>query len=249
MLKNKNKTSGKKSPRNKKSYILDEDSAFMIVEAYKKFRTNLQFVLSQSDKKSFIITSPMPDEGKSTVALNTGIVFSQLGKRVMIIDADMRKPTVYKKLGLTNHVGLSSVLGNFNDLSEAIKPFRENIDVITSGPIPPTPSEMLSSKRMDDILKRLEQAYDVIILDTPPINMVADALSLSDKVGGAVLVVRERSTKYEAVKKALAAIDDIGMKLFGTVINGSRNSIGKLGYRNRYYYSYNYAYKASPSNK
>ncbi len=217
---------------------------FAVVEAYKTVRTNLQFALTNSKKKQIVISSPMMGEGKSTTAINMAIAFSQLGCRVLIIDADLRKPSVHKKLKIQNTDGLSSVLVNLCPLEKAVEKVNANLDVLTSGPLPPNPSELLGSENMTALLKEVENKYDYVFIDTPPINLVSDALVLAPKTNGVVLVVRDRETTHEEMKRALNGVEFANTHLLGIILN-SAVEIQNKKYRRRYYrrYHYRYAYK------
>ncbi len=211
---------------------------FTVVEAYKMIRTNILFLLSQTDKKSFIVSSPNESEGKSTTSINTAIAFSQLGCRVLLIDTDMRKASVHKKLHIQNENGLSSVLAGFSTLSESIHQINPNFDVMTAGSTPPNPSELLASPQMEKIMDELCKTYDYIILDAPPINVVSDALIVAPLTAGITFVVRDYKTTHTEIKKALSSLELAGIKPFGMILNDTKNSF-KKGYRYRscnYYY-------------
>ncbi len=218
---------------------------FAAVEAYKTIRTNLQFVISGNNcKRQIVISSPLMEEGKSTTAINMAIAFSQLGCRVLIIDADLRKPSVHKKLKIQNTDGLSSVLVNLCSLDDAVEHINANLDVLTSGPLPPNPSELVGSENMTLLLKELEDKYDYVFVDTPPINIVSDSLVIAPKTDGIVLVVKDKITTHDELKKALSYTEFAKTKLLGIILNGATDIINKK-YRRRYYrkYSYRYAYK------
>lgn len=219
----------------KKTYggknTLNKEITSFIIEAYKTIRTNLMFVLPNKSKNTIVISSALPGEGKSATALNLGISFSQLGQRVLLIDGDMRNPTIYKKLKVNNSKGLSSALGGFCEVGEVIKNVYENFDVLTSGPLPPNPTELLGSDNMSELLEGLEEYYDFIIVDTPPINVVSDALILAPKTDGVVLVIREKQTTHEQFKKALRSIEFADVKLLGSVLNGAEYEGSKYNYK------------------
>lgn len=217
---------------------------FAVVEAYKTVRTNLQFAFTNSKKKQIVISSSMMGEGKSTTAINIAIAFSQLGCRVLIIDADMRKPSVHKKLKIQNTDGLSSVLVNLCPLEKAVEQINANLDVLTSGPLPPNPSELLGSENMTALLEEVGNKYDYVFIDTPPINLVSDALVLAPNTDGVVLVVRDRETTHEDIKKSLSGIEFTNAHLLGIILNGAVEIQNKK-YRRKYYkrYNYRYAYK------
>lgn len=217
---------------------------FDAIEAYKTIRMNIVFMLSQSNKKSFVVSSFYQGDGKSTCAINIAAAFSQLGNKVLLIDGDLRKPTVHKKLRLSNTKGLSSVLVGFCTAADAIIQVGRRLDVITAGPTPPNPSELLCSGTMDVLLAGLEEKYDYIIFDTPPFGIVSDALVIAPKTAGAVVVTRANVTTVEQVKKTLSLIDAAGIKLIGTILNGAKPE--RHGYYKRYYkkkYKSHYSYR------
>ena len=218
---------------------------FAVVESYKMIRTNLLFLLSQSNEKSITVSSSVAGEGKSTTAINIAVAFSQLGCRVLLIDADMRKPSVHKKLRIANDKGLSSILVGFSELEESVTTINPNFDVITSGPTPPNPSELLGSEQMTQLLTKLEGIYDYIILDTPPVNIVPDALVVAPKTSGVAFVVQDGLTPHEQFQKALGSIEFAGVRMLGVILNGSNGRANKkYRYRYRYRYgAYNYSYK------
>lgn len=207
---------------------------FAVVESYKKIRTNLQFLLMPTARKIVSISSPIQAEGKSTTTVNTAIAFSQLGSKVLLIDADLRKPTIYKKMRISNSKGLSSVLVGFSTFEESVNHINPYLDVLVSGPTPPNPSELLGSDNMSRLLDALETQYDYIFIDTPPINIVSDALVLAPKTSGILLVIKSGSTTHEQFKKALSSIEFTGAHLLGAVLNGSKEVVkkgqGKYGY-------------------
>lgn len=217
---------------------------FAVVEAYKTIRTNLQFVVAGSKQKQIVISSPLMEEGKSTTAINMAIAFSQLGCKVLIIDADLRKPSVHKKLKIQNTNGLSTVLINMCPFEEAVEKINANLDVLTSGQLPPNPSELLGSESMTALLQSLEAKYDYVFIDTPPINIVSDALVLAPKTNGIVLVVRDHATTHDEMKKSVNYIDFAKTRLLGVILNGVTDVHSKK-YRSRYTkkYNYRYAYK------
>jgi len=213
---------------------------FAIVEAYKTIRTNLMFMMTQSNKKCITVSSSLSGEGKSTSVVNIAIAFSQLGCKVLVIDADLRKPTIYKKLKVANIKGLSSVLVGFCTAKEAISEINSNLDVLTSGPIPPNPSELLGSENMSVLLDALQAEYEYIIIDTPPINIVSDALVLAPKTNGIVLVTKGGRTTHDQIKKTLNSINFANVKILGVVMNGASKKSIYSEYRNKHRYNYNY---------
>lgn len=228
------------------SYITDK-SPFAVTEAYKTLRTNLIFSTGDSGCKKYVVTSSLPGEGKTTNAVNLAVSFSQTGKKILLIDADLRKPRVHKYFDKDNKNGLSNVLsGIFDDDNKTIvnKTKIENLDVIFSGHIPPNPIELLSSENMRVFLESMEEIYDFIIIDTPPINVVSDALVLSKCVTGYILVLRSNFSVYQSLENAISKFELANVKPIGAILNdfeeGSKKYSSKYKYRK---YQYQYYYK------
>lgn len=214
---------------------------FSVVEAYKTIRTNLTFLLPKKGCKTFMITSSLPGEGKSTTAINTAIAFSQLGKKVLLIDADMRKPTIHKKLKTLNTKGLFSVLIEMCTFEESVQHINPNFDVLTVGTIPPNPAEILASEALPALLDELKEQYEYIIFDSTPINVVSDALTLASKVDGVVIVVRDRVTSRRELAYAIETCNFANVKVLGAILNGANKTNDKYSYR-KYSYRYQYQY-------
>ncbi|MBQ3088323.1 MAG: CpsD/CapB family tyrosine-protein kinase [Clostridia bacterium] len=208
---------------------------FAVVESYKAIRTNLMFLLSQTRSHTFEISSSLPGEGKSSCAVNLAIAFSQLGSKILLIDADLRKPSVYRKLRLQNAKGLSSVLVDFCSFSEAVMSINANFDVLLSGPIPPNPSELLGSEQMTRLLDSVKDKYDYIIIDTPPINVVSDAVVLAAKTEGIVMVVQDKKTTHDEFKKAVSSLSFADARLLGVVLNSSADKNAKYSTKSQRY--------------
>lgn len=214
---------------------------FAVVEAYKAIRTNLTFLLSNSNTKVFGITSPEAGEGKSTTSVNMAIAFSQLGDKVLLIDADMRKSSIHKKLKIENNVGLSNVLAGFNEYKEAITHINDTFDVITAGQVPPNPSELLGSARFAELVENVGKEYSYVIIDTPPMDVVTDALVIAPHTAGLVLVVKDHVTPTDAIKRAVEAAKFANINLLGAVMNAANPKSGRgYGYRKYGYRKYGY---------
>ncbi|MDQ0428884.1 capsular exopolysaccharide synthesis family protein [Planomicrobium stackebrandtii] len=192
-----------------------------VSEQFRTLRTNIHFSSPDGDIRSLAITSASHSEGKSTTASNLAIVFAQEGKRVLFIDADMRKPTMHDTFKITNHRGLSNVLASQIALKVAIQSAGiENLDLLPCGPIPPNPAELLSSHSMDLLLEQGLDAYDLLIFDTPPVLSVADSVILANKCEGTILVVNSGKTEREHAVRAKEAITaSPKTRLLGVVIN------------------------------
>lgn len=215
-------------------FIVDKSPKSIPAESYRTLRTNIKYSSFDDRMKRILVTSSEPGEGKSTTSGNIALSFSQEDKKVVIIDCDLRKPTVHKKFNISNQKGLSDAiikkdtLGN--TMKEYVYSYNKNLDIIPAGKIPPNPSEMLSSRAMEELLKILDSEYDYIILDSPPVHAVTDAQILSTKVDGVVLVVRAGKTKKESVIAAKASLEKVNAKIIGTVINGLEQSKEKFYY-------------------
>lgn len=228
--------------------ILDNQT-FSLVESYKSLRTNILFSLPAKENgcRKILLTSANPGDGKTTTSVNMAITLAQANIRVLIIDADMRKPTVHKYFGIESRVGLSNALSGMNKLDECIQPVKqtENLWVITSGILPPNPSELLSSKNMTQLIETLETRFDFIIIDTPPVNIVTDALAVSKLVDGVAVVCAQNVTRYPDLKRAVASLEFADANILGFVLNKVHKSKSKYG--KNYSYSYRYKYKSPKS--
>ena len=213
---------------------------FAVVEAYKAIRTNLTFLLAANDTKVFGITSPEAGEGKSTTSVNMAIAFSQLGDKVLLIDADMRKSSIHKKLKIENNAGLSNILAGFNKYSEVINHISDTFDVITAGQVPPNPSELLGSARFKDLIDSVSKEYSYVIIDTPPVDVVTDALVIAPQTAGLVLVVKDQVTPSDSISRAIEAAKFANINLLGAIMNAANPKSGGYGYRKYGYRKYGY---------
>ncbi len=217
---------------------MSDKNKFAIVESYKAARTNIMFSLSAVNKKIFAVTSYSKGEGKSTVSANLAISFSKMEKKILLVDSDLRRPNVHNIFKLDNANGLSNVTGNMIGFDEAVKRnVLPNLDILTSGTIPPNPSELMCSSTFIELVEYISNEYDYIIFDTPPIGVVADALLLKDLIAGFVIVVRERSTTHGDLQKLLDSIKLADSKAIGLLEVGCSydSKRRKKGY---YYYQY-----------
>ena len=212
--------------------IVESKPKSISAEAYRTLRTNIQYSSFDKEIKIIVVTSSDPGEGKSTTAANMAGSFAQSEKSVLLIDCDLRKPSLHRQFKISNLVGLSDVLIGKENIKDAINVYNENLHILTSGKLPPNPSEMLGSKAMERLLEELKVRYDIVILDSAPLNAVTDAQILSTKVDGTILVVKSEKTKRDSVQQAKALLDKVGANILGTVLNGVENI------RNKYYYYY-----------
>ncbi|MBX7355404.1 CpsD/CapB family tyrosine-protein kinase [Clostridium chauvoei] len=211
--------------------VVENKPKSVIAESYRTLRTNIQYSSFDKEYKAIVITSSEPGEGKSTTSANLALSLAQGEKKVVLIDCDLRKPSIHKKFKVSNATGLSDVLIGKERLSNTLKRHGENLLILPSGKIPPNPSEMLSSKAMSNLLEELKEDFDYIIIDTPPIQAVTDSQILSTKVDGTLLVIRAKETKRESVHNAVNLLKKVNAHIMGTVLNGVDNDSG-----NYYYY-------------
>lgn len=228
------KSKKQKIIENSRKLIAKYNPKSPISEQYRTIRTNIQFSAVDQDIRSIIVTSSGPGEGKSTTAGNMAVVFAQQGKKVLLIDADLRKPTVHYTFNLLNNSGLTAVLTKRMELIDAvIQTDEQNLFVLPSGPVPPNPSELLASKSMDGLVNQCLEQFDMIIMDTPPILSVTDAQILANKCDGTILVVSSGKTETDKAIKAKELLDSVNANILGVVLNNK-----KMEKNDQYYYYY-----------
>ena len=217
--------------------ITQHDKKSSISEAYRSIRTNLQFAGAGKPIKIIIFTSATPGEGKSTTISNIAVAMAQDNKRVLLMDCDMRKPVQHKKFGLKNK-GLSNCIATGASFSEVVQHnVFENLDVLPSGPVPPNPSELLGSEKMDELLKEAAAGYDYVLIDIPPVLPVTDAAVLAPKVDGVVCVVASGAISPEEAKHSKERLNQAGANILGVILNKMPKQHG-TGYGYYYYYYY-----------
>lgn len=214
-----------------------------VAEAFRALRTNLQFASVERPLRSLLITSPFPGEGKSEVATNLAAVLAQNGNTVTLVDADLRRPMLHKRLGVSNSIGLSDVFVNKDvTINESVRQTSINgVSVLTSGAIPPNPAELLGSTAMQTLLHDLQREADMVVVDAPPVVPVTDAVVLSQRVDGIVLVVRVGQTTMTGLCQTISQLQHAGAYVLGLVINDIPVGRSRYGYAYRGYY-YNYQY-------
>lgn len=219
------------------------DAKSPITEAYRTIRTNLSFSGVNKQLKIIEVTSAVPNEGKSTVMASLAIVMAQAGKKILLVDCDFRNPTQHKLFGLPNK-GVSNCIATGGDFHEIIQHIdQDNIDILTSGPVAPNPSEILMSSRMQEFLDTVREEYDYVLIDTPPVILVTDSAVLSSKTDGVMLVVASGQDKPELVKAAKTRLEQAGANIIGCILNKVKVTGGKYGYgSNHYGYGYGYGY-------
>ena len=201
--------------------VLNSRSPFALQEAYKTLRTNIRFFLRGTDCKKICITSSNAGEGKSITLLNLAISFAEAGKKVLLVDADLRRPALARLLGEKATPGLSNILAELCNEDETIrKEVYPNLDVIFSGDVPPNPSELLSSERMQRFIEIVSNRYDYVLIDTPPVNVVSDSCVVANLADGVLLLARQGRTRKDSVKKAVAHLQLTGANILGYILNG-----------------------------
>lgn len=216
-------------------FITHYDSRSPVSEAYRAIRTNLQFAGAGKQLKTLVFTSAVPSEGKSTTVANLAIVMGQDDKHILLIDCDMRKPVIHRRFGLLNR-GLSNCFAEDLPLKEVIQAdVFPNLDVVTSGPVPPNPAELLGSKKMKALLQEAAEAYDYVFLDMPPVLAVTDAALMSSQVDGTVLILGSGDISPDEGKQAKALLEKVHANILGVILNKVPQH-HKSGYYYYYYY-------------
>ena len=234
---------------NQRRLILNGNASFHIQEAYRTLQTNIRFSLPGNGCKVICLTSSMASEGKSTTCLNLAISMAETGNRVLLIDGDMRRPSLGKLLIEKASPGLSNVLAGLCEALLAVrKNIRPNMDVLFSGEIPPNPLELLGSKTMEKMLEELRPLYDYIIIDTPPATIVSDACVIASLADGTLMLVRQNEAEKDGVSKAVKQLQMANVKLLGFILNGVTEDKGK-GYKRKYKYGYKYKYTYEAGNR
>ncbi|MCK9860358.1 CpsD/CapB family tyrosine-protein kinase [Paenibacillus sp. ATY16] len=191
-----------------------------VAEAYRTLRTNIQYSSVDAPIQLLMAASAQSGEGKSTVISNLAVAYAMEGKRVLLIDTDLRKPTIHRIFAQTNRLGLTNLLTSESTLQEVIKDGGiDNLDIITSGPTPPNPAELLGSHRMKTVLEELKERYDLILFDTPPVLPVTDSLIMSSYCDGVLLVIHAGKVKKAYVRKAKEKLDFVQSRIIGAVFN------------------------------
>lgn len=219
-----------------KKLIAFKEPKSPISEAYRGIRTSIEFSNLDKELKVINVTSSMQNEGKTTVISNLAVTFAGLDKKVLIIDGDLRNPSVHRAFGKSNIQGLTDILVNNKSLLECVhKTQNDNLHILACGPMPPNPSEILASKKMRSFVESLRDHYDYIFIDAPPIGIVTDAGIISTYCDGTVLVVAANEADIDMVKIAKDRLDKVGANIIGTILNKYEASGGAYDYYNYYY--------------
>lgn len=238
---------GTSADRKKKLLLGNSDIPFNVVENYKSMRTNLMFSLSTYGNKVFAISSCDPSEGKSVTAANLATTLAETENKVLLIDADMRKPVQHKNFRLKNKDGLSAVLSGEKSFEQCVfRGTNGNLDILTAGVIPPNPSELIASDNMKALVEKVKAMYDYVIIDAPPILPVTDVLGLSNLIAGVLVVVRYGRTTFNELDDCTKKLSLANCNILGFVLNDiHRKHSGAYSYKYKYKYDYSYKYAES----
>lgn len=212
--------------------IVKRDPKSPVSESYREIRTNIRFANVDSNVKKILVTSSVAGEGKSTTISNLACTLADEGNRVLLLDCDLRKPTLHKKFSVRNHMGLMDVLIEKSDYKNYIQPIYDGLDLLTTGSIPSNPSEILGSNSMKQLVEEMSREYDYVLIDTAPIVAVTDPLVIASYIDGIILVIRAESTPVDLVKSSVDKLEKVNAKIIGSILNGTET---KKGYD---YYSY-----------
>jgi capsular exopolysaccharide synthesis family protein len=219
-----------------------------VAECCRIIRTNLNFLASERPQKAILVTSSGPQEGKTTTLVNLGLSLAQGGKRVLLVDTDLRRPRLHRSFKLSNDVGLTTLIAEGGALASAVQKTEvPNLFILTSGPVPPNPAELLQTERFKQILAEIESSYDRILFDSPPVGVVSDALVLSSMVNGVLLVLKAFHTDRRMSQHSIKVLRDVKANVLGGVLNNIDLEKKQYGYYQGYYYGYGKYYGEAPS--
>jgi receptor protein-tyrosine kinase len=214
--------------------ILDPEGA--AAEAYRLLRTNLLYGLADDHPKAIVLTSPGPREGKSTTCANLGVALAQANKKTLLVDCDLRKPVMHKIFGSRNFSGVVNVLAGERGVQEVLREPLPGLSVITGGPPPPSPAELLGSRRFAEFLEWARGEFAYVLIDAPPVEPVSDPVVLATQADGVLLVLNAQNTRKGALRQSIRSLEAVGANVIGTVVNNFKAPRGK-------YYGYgSYAY-------
>ena len=211
-------------------FIVEKKPKSVAAEAYRSLRTNIQYSSFDNKYQTLVVTSANPGEGITTVAGNLALALAQGESKVLLVDCDMRRPSIHKTFKISNTYGISDLLVGNKKLESVANKYNDNLSIVPAGKIPPNPAEMLASKVMTAFLEEMKNYFDYIVLDTPPLQAVTDAQVLSTKVDGSLIVVRAGVTKKDAVHNAVSIIKKVKGNIIGTVLNVAETKNDKYYY-------------------
>lgn len=211
--------------KNKKNLVTENNPISIVSEAYRILRTNLYYSNIDKKIKTILVTSPSGGEGKTVTAANLAVILAQANYKTVFVGADLRKPKEGSVFNLNNKIGLTKVISENLPYSDGVIKYEEveNLYIFQAGIIPPNPSDMIQSKTMTQIVEQIKQDFDYVIIDSPPINLVSDAITLAGMSDGVILVIAENETKKDAAKRAVKLLKTIGANVLGAVITKAKN--------------------------
>ena len=217
--------------------VTESDPRSAASEAYRALRTNFQFAGLDEPCRSVVFTSAMAGEGKTTSLANFGVVSAQAGSRVCLVDSDLRRPTLHRIFGVDNAHGLTTALIDGSSLAQAARPTRvPHLSLVTSGPLPPNPAELVGSKHMHDLLEGAAPDFDLVLCDSPPVMAVADGVALAARCDGVILIVRAGLASHDVIRRAVGQIQSVKGKILGVLLNAV--NLNREGYPYPYYRDY-----------
>jgi capsular exopolysaccharide synthesis family protein len=214
-------------------FVVTENQRSPIAEAYRKVAANIQFANIDDNIKTIMMTSTMASEGKTTTISNIASVMTDANKKVLLIDLDLRKPALHKHFKISNSKGLTDLLLNKDDYKNYIKQVYPKLDVLTSGKIPANPAEIVNSNSIKELIKNLSEDYDYIFIDTPPVALVSDPITIATYADAVVVTIAYSETEKEAAKKSIDSLKSVNANIIGTILN--KIPVTK---QNKYYYNY-----------
>jgi receptor protein-tyrosine kinase len=224
-------------PLLEKQHVMDKNSTGRSAEDYRQLRANLQFLNVDEPPRVIMVSSAVPAEGKSTCVVNLASALAEAGKRVTVVEADLRRPKITRYLGLVGGVGLTNVLAGTAEIDDVMQKYRDNLWVIPAGPLPPNPGELLASSQMSAVLDKLRGQNDFLLVDAPPLLPVADASALAVFTDGVVLSIRYGSTRDEELQQAAATLERLGARTLGVILNmvpPKAQAVAAYGYGHSY---------------
>ena len=213
-------------------FVVEKKPKSIAAEAYRTLRTNIQYSSFDNEYRTIVVTSSEPGEGKTVTSGNLALALAQGENKVLLVDCDMRKPSIHKNFRISNESGLTDLLLHKKTMEQVMVNYNKNLTIVPAGRVSPNPSEMLGSRAMGTFLEEMKNHFDYIVMDTPPLGAVTDAQVLSTKVDGTILVVKAGATKKDVVINSVNLIKKVNGNLIGTVLNGVEQS------KNKYYYYY-----------
>jgi protein-tyrosine kinase len=215
-----------RTKRGKGRFLYLDEPRSPIAEAYRTLRTNIQYSSVAKELHTLMVTSAGPGEGKTRTAANLAIIMAQSGKRVLLVDADLRHPSVHETLGIPNTLGLTHLLIREQPFESVVREFPLTLlDTIPAGPVPPNPADLLGSERMTELIEEFKSKYDLVIFDTPPVLPVTDGQLLAPHMDGVLLVMRWGQVLREQAKRAKGLLDHVGANVIGAVLNGKKTEM------------------------